>query len=74
MNRRDFIQAAIATMSITAVDPEELLWTPKKTIFVLDSHKIYNPDPSMAEVRLIMYEICEASQIPVRYLMGPNGV
>lgn len=34
MNRRHFLNATIAAVSAFAIDPEQLLWTPKKTIFI----------------------------------------
>lgn len=34
MNRRSFLSAAITAATALAVDPERLLWTPTKTIFI----------------------------------------
>ena len=41
MNRRGFLQSAIAAASALAVDPERLLWTPgAKTIFIPPAPKV----------------------------------
>ena len=39
-NRRDFLRSAIAAVGMLAVDPEELLWRPTKTIFIPPPRKL----------------------------------
>lgn len=34
MNRRDFLTRAVVAATALAIDPEELLWKPTKTIFL----------------------------------------
>lgn len=40
MNRRDFFRKATLAAAALAVDPEQLLWTPKKTIFIPNAPKL----------------------------------
>lgn len=39
MNRREFFIRAVLSAAALAVDPEQLLWTPKKTIFIPPARK-----------------------------------
>lgn len=44
MNRRSFLSSLVPLVGLIA-DPEQLLWTPKKTIFVPATPRLYvNPD------------------------------
>ncbi len=47
MNRRHFLTTAIAAVSALAIDPEQLLWTPSKKIFI-PSKIIYGEDLTLS--------------------------
>ena len=56
MNRRSFLTTLAGASAALAFDPERLLWTPKKTIFI--------PKPSIVESLPRFIGICAGMLIP----------
>lgn len=67
MNRRNFLQSAI--VATLAVDPERLLWTPKKTIFI---PPVYRPRVQPLTVKAV-HDIMLEMKVK-GYLIDPSSI